>query len=146
MKKDVNKASVSSDDLIDRLVEIKDDIKTIGIRSTWLLGVLVLVTLGLANFSFTDSGIEGLGVIKRITTTLCLAYSILLLFYIPLLIMINFGKPIYGTRDDKTLKESIGENTILFNKLNRRFNSLIYLTIIPAIISLVATGFWYFNI
>ncbi len=145
MKKDANKASVPSDDLIDRLEEIKDDIKTIGTRSTWLLGVLVLVLLGLANLLSKDTGVE-IELIRDIAAALCLIYLTLLLFYIPLLIMLNFGEPTYGTRDDKKLQESIEENSKLFNRLNRRFNSLIYLTIIPAFISLLAIGFWYFNI
>ncbi len=37
----MKKEHLTSDDFISRLEEIKDDMKTIGIRATWMLGVLL---------------------------------------------------------------------------------------------------------
>ena len=137
MKKPAKKESLPADDLISRLEEIQNKIEVIGARATWLLGTLVLVVLALA--SFLSGGVEP-EIVRETAAGLCLVYVALLLVYIPLLILPNFGEPIYGTREDAVLQKNIGVNGKLLKKLHNRFNVLVSLIIIPAIVSLLAVG------
>ncbi len=142
-KTKTTKEPLTSDDFISRLEEIKDDMKTIGVRATWMLGVLVLFILGLTNvlFKVFDVQLE-VGSFARVlwatAGSLCGYYLLLLLVYIPLLILPNFGEPIFGTREDKVLQKNIGQNSKILQSLYKHFKTLIYLFIlsIPAFSSI----------
>ncbi len=147
-KKAENKVSLTSDEAIASLEEIKDDIKTIGTRATWLLGTLVLALLGFANFLSNDAiftaEVGSLAfVIWATTIILCIYYLALLLIYIPLLIVPKFGKHIYKIVGTKDIQKSIEENTELLDKLQKHIKSLVFLIIISVIASmLVVLGSW----
>ncbi len=134
-KKATTKEPLTSDDFIFRLEEIKDDMKTIGIRATWMLGVLVLFILGLTNVLFKVFDVQSevgsfAGVLWVTAGSLCGYYLLLLLVYIPLLILPNFGQPIFGTREVKVLKKNIEQNPKILQSLRKHFKTLIYLFII----------------
>ncbi len=141
--KKIDKDSSKSND---RLEEIKDDIKTIGTRSTWMLGVLVIVILGTANLLTEDLGLQ-IGsltwTIVQSAKVLCVLYLVILLAYIPLLIMPNFGKPIYEDIEENELKQNIKLNDEILERLKKRFKSLIYLLVSLVPVHLIGAWIWY---
>ena len=145
MKENKGKSAEERD--VERLEEIKDDIKTIGIRSTWMLGILVIIVLGLTNFISKESIVQmDAGSLIRMiwisATILAATYTVLLLIYIPLLIMPNFGKPIHENYEMNHLQKSIKQNAEILNRLNKYFRTLIYLFIgLPFFSTGIATYF-----
>ena len=151
-EKTENKSPLTSDETIASLEEIKDDMKTIGTRATWLLGILVLAILGFANFLFSDSSLApevgSLAFVIRATVMfLCGFYLIILLVYIPLLIVPKFGKRIHKIVGTKDIQKSIEVNTKLLDKLHKQLRSLVSLVIISTLGSLlfVLGAWWYLS-
>lgn len=145
-KKVENKISTDSEKSVARLEEIKDDMKTISTRATWLLGVLVIAILGLANFLSKDIGLQEGSFTWTIAQTakiLCVFYLAILLVYIPLLITPNFGKPIHETYGNKETQENINQNLKILERLNKHFKTLIYLFILLVPAHLIAAWIWY---
>ncbi len=137
-----------------RLQEIKDDIKTIGTRASWMLGVLVLISLGLASFIFGDSVINSAQdksslawAIKIMARTLFISYLLIIAYYTWRLIVPNFGLPIYESRDDEDLQEVIKSNAKLSVKLANNLRALILLFIlaVPFSFAFTASAFRYFS-
>ncbi len=155
MKKGEDKNICCGQDLdFARLQEIKDDIKTIGTRASWMLGVLVLISLGLASFIFGDSVINSAQdksslawVIKIMARTLFLSYAIIIAYYTWRLIVPNFGLPIYKNRGDEDLQEVIKSNAELSAKLANNLKTLILLFImaVPLSFAFTASAFRYFS-
>ena len=113
------------DPAIIRMQEIRDEIKIIGTRSTWLLGLLVVIVLALAGFALKDFGTEQVAFILAMKTTatiLLLIYSGAIVTYTPKLIAPNFGKPMHGTTEP---------SDVILDKLNGHFNSLISAFTLP---------------
>ncbi len=140
--------SMDSENSVARLEEIKDDMKTIGTRATWLLGVVVVAILGLANFLSKDVGVDihsdGLAWIIRATAKiLFLTYLVILLVYIRRLIAPKFGKPIFETNEKFELQENIKQNLKIFESLNKRLNMLISLIIFSVPASFAVAVVWY---
>ncbi len=140
---------LSSVKAIARLEEIKDDIKTISTRATWMLGVLVLIILGLASFVSKDFGFEIqtnslFWMIWVAAAILCIAYFMVLLIYIPLLIWPNFGIPIHKISGDKELQKSIELNDDILDKLIKNLKALISLFVgLPFLCLGLAASFTY---
>ena len=123
------------DDFIALIEELRDDIKTVGTRSTWLLGILVVITLTLASFIFRSYGTLPLEIktnttfllLRDMAEALCIIYFGLVLFYIRLLIVPIFEEPIYKPRNIEELKEKIKWNAARLKKLVKQFRTLVFL-------------------
>ncbi len=123
------------DDFIALIEELRDDIKTVGTRSTWLLGILVVITLTLASFIFRSYGTLPLEIktnatfllLRDMAEALCIIYFGLVLFYIRLLIVPIFEEPIYEPRNIEELKEKIKWNAARLKKLVKQFRTLVFL-------------------
>ncbi len=104
---------------------INDGIKTIATRSTWMLGVLTLIILGLASFVFQYIGTDLeagslLWTAWVIAAILCFFYVILLLAYIQPLIVADF-------------KDLVNESsTERLKKLVNHFRRLVFLFVVLA--------------
>ncbi len=147
MKKKVKiKASLDSDEaIIACMEEIKDDMKTIGTRATWLLGILVLAILGLASFLSKDYGLE-IEAVRTIAKILCGFYLVISLAYMPLLIVPKFGKRIYEIIGTKDIQKNIEVNLEILDKHYKHFKSLVSLVTISALtFFVIVLGFWYLN-
>ncbi len=114
--------------------EIEENIKIIGIRSTWMLGFLIVIILALANYLSNNLSlnleIESLAWFARVTVLiLCSLYLLMLLAYIWPLIVPNFKE----------------HNAQVLEKLDKRFKSLIFLFIvaIPASMLIASAARWY---
>lgn len=146
MKK-IDKKVCCSDPTILRMEEIKTDKNTISTRSTWLLGIIVLIVLALASFLANDAGseVDGLAWVIRVNArTLCLAYSLIFLVYISLLIIPDFGNPIYEEYDEEELQECKKQNLENLEKLHRHFKTLVFLFIFFSSASLLTLiSAWY---
>ncbi len=115
---------------------INKGIRDIATRSTWMLGVLVLIIIGLASFIFKDSNAElqigSFYWVMWVTAGVsCLFYLALLLIYIQSLIVPNFKDYTDESNPDR-LRDLI--NT---------FKSLIFLFVISVPSSFIfALGLW----
>ena len=111
-----------------RMQEIKDEIKVIGTRATWLLGILVITIFALANFLFQNSN-EYLIIFssawwaKLVIAFFFIYYLTITAVYMRPLIVSNFKKPTYET-DEEELKK-------ILNGLNSNLKALSSLFIIP---------------
>ena len=154
MKKDEDKnicCGCASDK--SRLQEIKDNITIIGNRASWMLGVLVLISLGLASFIFGDSPINSAvdknslaWAIKVMARSLFGFYLLITAYYTWRLIVPNFGLPIHENRDDEDLQETIKLNAELSTKLANSLTTLIVLFIAAVPFSFFLTFIiWHFS-
>ena len=115
---------------------INKGIRDIATRSTWMLGVLVIIIIGLASFIFKDSNAElqvgSFYWVMWVTAGVsCLFYLALLLFHIQPLVVPNFEDYTDESNADR-LKELI--NT---------FKTLIFLFVISVPSSFIfALGLW----
>ena len=116
--------------------KIDENIKTIGTRSTWMLGFLIVIILAFANYLSKYIGVEVevgslIWFINRTVTTLCFIYLLMLLAYIWPLIVPN-------------IKE---QNAKVLEKLDKRFKSLIFLFIAAVPTSFASTLVsWHFKV
>ncbi len=117
--------------------ELKDDIKSIYTRSTWLLGILIVVILALASFLFLPPEIQ----IQKYTaakigiTYLFAYYLAIVSVYMRIMIIPNFKKPDYKL-NEKELKEKL-------DRLSRNLNALATLFVLPLPIVAIS-AFWLF--
>lgn len=131
---------------IDRLKEIKNDAKAIRESSTWLLGIIVIIILALANFIANNTGIEAGEtslVISLIARTTCFLYLAILLFYIPLLIIPKFGNPIHLPYEVDEMQNVVNENAQILERLNKHFQTLVNLFIALPLTALAVIGIAY---
>ena len=106
--------------------EIKDEIKIIGNRATWLLGILIGTLLALGGFLSQDFGAEKdvlAQLLKIIVGGLFYIYLGATVIYMGPLMKINFRK-----FDSKTTEVELQE---ILKKLTDDFNALVSLFIIP---------------
>ncbi len=123
------------DDAVALIDDVRDDIKTIGTRSTWLLGLLVVVILALASFILRSYGTlppeiktnSTFLLLRDVAESLCVIYLALFLAYIRPLIVPDFEEPIYGSRNIEELRENMKWNVIRFKKLLKQFRMLVFL-------------------
>ncbi len=142
------------EDAIGRTEEIKENIKTMGTRSAWLLGLLIVIIIALASFLFrsynlpfsTQNANELFILIRTAATILLLFYIAITLFYMWWLIVSKFGKLTHETRDIHKLEKNIETNTDILNKLIYNFRTLIFsVTVsIPTAFFVVAPAFLHF--
>ncbi len=150
-KIDIEKINFTYDNAVARMQQIDDDIKIIGTRSTWLLGLLTIIVLAFANLLFRnlnflpeqDIGIIAL-LIKIVIVTIPFFCLTIIAIYTRRLIAPNFGIPAHNepenlmTRETfqhdiklikileiETLQDRINANVDRFSKLARIFNRLI---------------------
>lgn len=122
--------------------EIKEAKKLIGTRSTWLLGLLVVIILALASVILkgleTKSEIGSFAWVLWVTL-ICLGgcYFALLLIYIRPLIAVNFEELTDEAYKAKSQKEKNELNAKKLEKLVNTFNSLIFLVIFSTLASFV---------
>ncbi len=129
MEKGRNKTDFVHDDYVARLEEIKDDIKTIGTRSTWLLGLLVVIVLAISGFIFADLELSidaiktnpVVTLIKAIGAAILFFYLAVIAFYTKLLMKINFGMSIY--EPEKIIEEETPEEIKKYKIQKIKFNN-----------------------
>ena len=80
MSTDKEQIKFNYDHSVYLLGEIKSDMKIINTRSIWLLGILALITLGLADFLFRDFGTPT-NIVGNIDDRFIKVYSALLLIH-----------------------------------------------------------------
>ncbi len=118
-----------------RKAEINDAIKTIGTRSTWMLGVLVVIILALASFIFSDIAAEApAGSFYQMAwttaSTLCIIHLALLLYYIQPLVVPNFDELLEELEGDKVSQETINQSANRLRKLGKNFKRFIFLFVV----------------
>ncbi len=124
----MNKNTCCCDPANARMQEMKDEIKTIGTRATWLLGILVITIFALANFLFQDLN-EYLIMFspawwaKLVIAFFFIYYLTITAVYMRPLIVSNFKKPTYETNEEELKK--------ILNGLNSNLKALSSLFIIP---------------
>ncbi len=95
MSTDKEQIKFNYDHSVYLLGEIKSDMKIINTRSIWLLGILALITLGLADFLFRDFGTPT-NIVGNIDDRFIKVYSALLLIHDFALIIIFIPKLLWG--------------------------------------------------
>ncbi len=147
---DKNQNKEAYEDAIGRTEEVKENIKTIGTRSAWLLGLLIVIIIALASFLFRSYNLpfpeqntnELFILIRTAATILLLFYIASTLFYMWRLIVPKFGKLTHETRDIQELEKNIETNTDIQNKLIHNFRTLIFsITISIPTAFIVASAF-----
>ncbi len=109
-----------------RTEEIKDEIKIIGNRATWLLGILIGTLLALGGFLSQDFGAEKdtlTQLLKIIVGGLFYIYLGATVIYMGPLMKINFKK-----FDSNTSEAELQE---ILKQLTNDFNALVSLFILP---------------
>ena len=109
-----------------RTEEIKDEIKIIGNRATWLLGILIGTLLALGGFLSQDFGAEKdtlTQLLKIIVGGLFYIYLGATVIYMGSLMKINFKK-----FDSNTSEAELQE---ILKQLTNDFNALVSLFILP---------------
>ncbi len=130
------------EELTTLIEEVRDDIKTVGTRSTWLLGLLIVIILALASFIFRSYGALPLEIktneifllLREASQGLCYIYLALLFIYIRPLIVPIFEKPNYELKDIEELREKLQWNVLRLEKLTRQFKTLasLFMASVPA--------------
>ena len=127
-----------------RMEEIKNDIKIIGTRAAWLLGILVVIVLALASFIFKDFDLAYIlstdinnsdHFIKLFAIYLFISYFGLIIIYIPRILPEGVEVPtdnefenvMRSSKNAKIaeLQKRIKENADKLHSLNQKFNTLI---------------------
>ncbi len=144
-----------------RLEEVKSDINIIRTHAKWQLSFLTAIALGLASFVFTDLGElpiiykgpdETTQFIKLFTGFLLISYSLLITFFIPLLLWgvkvsaDDKEENIILSKEDETeiLKNRVKEYKKRLRLIDGLFKALIILSIVSLLVSAVfATYFAY---
>ena len=153
MQKGEDKNVCASDYVIACMNKIDNDIKTVGTRASWLLGFVIVIVLALLSFLFSnfDSGTEVVGsidwLIWHTAGILCPIYLVILLAHIWPLITPNFGKMDYELLSISEIRKNIKTNAEIFERLNKRFRTLVILFIVSVPASFGFTLLlWYFSI